>query len=123
MNALKDFVAIDRRGSLYYDLPMNLSPTQKAELMGEFTHLHSDKRSWAINMHMTKRSMPFAIYGKVSFRGTKGHNINRLIVHFDNSSVSSNTNEQRLVWDSMKNVESYIKFWKGEYKVSNKATS
>lgn len=118
MSVLKDFVAIDRRGSLYYDLPVNLSPTEKAELLSEFTNLHADKRCWAINMHMTKRSMPFAIYGKVSFRGKKGHNINRLIIRLNNMSVGSNISEQKLVWDSMKNVVSYNELEKGEYKFS-----
>lgn len=119
MKQLKEYVNLDKRGSLFYEIPGQISFQEKSELLNEFTNLHADNRSWGVNMHMTKRSMPFAIYGKISFRGRKGYNINKLIVYFDNSLIGNNINEQKLVWDLMKNVESYNKFWKGEYKFNN----
>lgn len=114
MKYLKEYINLDKRGGLYYEIPDELSSKEKTELLNEFTTLHADNKSWNINMHMTKRSMPFVIYGKISFRSRKGY-INKLIIYFDKSSIINNTSDQKLVWDCMDNV----KFWKGVYPTKN----
>ncbi|MFD1145393.1 hypothetical protein ACFQ4C_29980 [Larkinella insperata] len=117
MKRLKDFLTIDKRGKIIYQLAADLSLAEKARLIADFTTMHSKSRSWLINMHMTKRSMPFVIHGTISFRGKK-QPVNKLIVQFNNTDFRRNKEEVQLVWESMNLVESYVRLTSQPYALS-----
>ena len=114
MKTLQDFLTIDKRGKIIYQIATDISLVGKARLITEFTTMHSKSRSWLVNMHMTKQSMPFVIHGTISFRGKK-QPVNKLVVQFNSTDFRRNKEEVQLVWKSMNFVESYVKLTSEPY--------
>lgn len=116
MKTLQDVLTIDKRGKIIYQISADLGLNEKAKLVTEFTSMHSKSRSWLVNMHVTKRSMPFVIHCTVSFQGKK-QPVNKMIVQFNTTDFIRNKEEIQLVWESMKLIDSYVELTSKPYPI------
>lgn len=100
MVTLNNYVAIDRRGKVFFELPRTATLAEKGLLIEQFLALHVGRKYWSIRMHTTKRRI-FPLHGTISFRATKPA-VGKLVVLFDQTTVGRTMEEVTLVWDKMR---------------------
>ena len=106
MKSLQECIVVDKFGKPTYHIDKSLALEEKRRLVEEFVGWHCERKSSSVNMHMTKRSMPFALHGRIVFRGSKLA-VNKLNIYFNVTSIGMNIIEQTMVWDAMKLVKAF----------------